>query len=180
MRISEIETSGPTLQQVHLDWKRVDRSGIRSEVVWNKAVEFAGGGADPVQAHAQALSAVNSSTDRKQDTAAAQRQADRINKPFVGVPMKPKGTSTPASTNGTRTRGGQIGNQNAYRGGPQTKAPTGPGKNIIQTMKNKWDDFNKADGLAGKSAAKGSMLAKGAGNIAKKIVAMGDKARTKG
>jgi len=176
MKISEIETPQKSLIQIHNQWKAVSKpKGDIATMVYNKALEFHQGGADPVQAHAQALSAVNSSRDNQQDRALNQRQADRNPKQVLN-PIKQKGTP-PTASDSPKTRGGQIGNQNAYRGGPKAKA--GPGKNGIDVMKDKWDDFNKVDGLAGKSAAKGSMISKYLNKAAGEIVAMGDRARRK-
>jgi len=177
MKISEIEAPGKTLDQLHKEWVvAYSPDGATQARVWSQAIKAQAAGMEPARAHNSALSAVNSSNDRRQDRALNQRQADRKDKPFVGVPMKQKGTP-PTASDSPKTRGGQIGNQNAYRGGPKAKA--GPGKNGIDVMKDKWDDFNKVDGLAGKSAAKGSMISKYLNKAAGEIVAMGDRARRK-
>ena len=177
MRISEIEAPQKSLQQIHQQWIQVSKAdGDTSTAVYNKALEFSQAGADPVQAHAQALSAYNQTVDNNQDRQAQKRQADRTAKGFTGTSSDPsklaiQGHGDSQST-GPKTRGGQVGNKNAYKGGPVAK-----GKSIKQAMKDKWKDFNDQDGFAGKDIAKGKYIAKGIAKAGSAVAGMGDKFR---
>jgi hypothetical protein len=173
MRISEIEK---TLNQIHQDWVRIAKpSGKQSTDVYNQALQFNLAGNTPQQAHVQALSWWNSATDTAQDTATARRIADRQPHDFVGTPISKNKSDTPTPSRDrekTGNRGGQLGNTNAYKGGPRPS-----GKSLKQVMKDKWKEFNDQDGLAGKDAAKGMYIARTLGNVGKGIADMGDKFR---
>jgi hypothetical protein len=180
MRIQELEAPQKTLAQIHQDWVRVSKAGGDiSKSVYNKALEFSQGGADPVQAHAQALSAYNQTVDSNQDRQAHQRQLDRTAKGFTGTASDPsklaiqgQGGSQP-STSSTPTGRGQY---TKYKDGTDRKSSTSS-KSLKQQIKDKWKDFQDADSIGGKSVGKGKFIAKQLGDMGKGISSMGDKFR---
>ena len=189
MRLSEIESPGETLQQVHNKW-RIARTppGDMESAVWSFAVKFdqAANGSDPYSAHNSAQAAYNSMVAT--DTAAQQRHANRKPKEFTGIELGQRQRDAEK-----RLRGAQKGNQNAVKSNGQVRTgadgrqlrhdrwhgqgPEPQGKNAIQQMKDKWKEFQKTDGTFGKDVAKGSYIAKGLEKVGKGIVAMGDRAR---
>lgn len=177
MRIQEIEAPQKSLAQIHQDWVRVSKAdGDVSGAVYNKALEFAQGGADPIQAHAQALSAYNQSVDSNQDKKALQRQLDRTAKGFTGTASDPsklaiqgQGSSEP----GTSGRGQYT----KYKDGTDRKSAPASNKSLKQQIKDKWKDFQDADSIAGKSVGRGKYVAKQLGNLGQGIASMGDNFR---
>jgi hypothetical protein len=190
MRISELEENSEDRGNIgseHAEWLQAN-PGIDSKVAdavksqallfFNKSKTITAS-----MAHGQAQMKVGRASDAAQDRRWDRRQNNKDK--FVGIPR--------------RQRGGQIGNQNAVKPGGQVRTgadgrqlrhdrwhgsgdPMGRwgkpgGKNAIQQMKDKWKEFQKADGTFGKDVAKGSLLARGAEKAGKGIVAMGDRAR---
>ena len=177
MRISEINAPQDSLAVEFNRWKSVNSvTGKQADEIWTIAQRNAGGGRmNPATALSSAITTYNHNVDMNQDAAARQRQADRTSKPFIGIGAKTNTTQPQKQQQqptDARTRGGQLGNTNAYKGGPRPS-----GKSLKQVMKDKWKEFNDQDGLAGKDAAKGMYIARTLGNVGKGIADMGDKFR---
>jgi len=188
MRISEVEKAEKTLDQIHQEWLMAlsnsanPPSKQQKDYVYSRAKTNMQAGLSAATAH---VSAQNQWSEPK---ANQQRKKGK----FVGTTMGSRERDAEK-----RSRGAQKGNQNAVK--PNGQVRTGAdgrqlrhdrwhgtgdrrdaqlkGKNAIQQMKDKWEEFQKADGTLGKDVAKGSFIAKGAEKIGKGIVAMGDRAR---
>ncbi len=186
MRISEIEQGEESIDQIHNNWlKAVSNSAHppskqQKDYVYSRARTNMQANMSAYAAHAAAQTQMSQQI-HYDNPANPRPKKDK----FVGIPR--------------RQRGGQIGNQNAVKPGGQVRTgadgrqlrhdrwhgsgdPMGRwgkpgGKNAIQQMKDKWKEFQKADGTFGKDVAKGSLLARGAEKAGKGIVAMGDRAR---
>jgi len=170
MRLSEIENTGLTLDQIHNNWlKAVSNSQHpptkqQKDYVYSRALSNQQAKMDPSSAHQSAQNQMMQMS--KADYDAQQKTTGK--RDFVGAKMGSR--AKPDGKVKTGADGRQLRHDRYFTDYSQ-------GKNAKQQMKDKWKEFQKSDGLLGKDVAKGSFIAKGAEKIGKGIVAMGDRAR---